>query len=95
MHHRKTYMYIKFRQNRVNRSVITVHTNLFALKCKLHKFAICILADFEINRPISNRYQITEKKITSRHDKRTDRHRVRQQWVDFFRIKNWNHFRAS
>ena len=29
MHHRKTYMYINFQQNRVSRSVKTVHTNLF------------------------------------------------------------------
>ena len=29
MHHHKTYMYINFQQNRINRSVITVHTNLF------------------------------------------------------------------
>ena len=39
MHHRKTYMHINFQQNRVSRSVKTVHTNLFAKKCKLHKFA--------------------------------------------------------
>ena len=32
-------MYINFQQNRVNRSVITVHTNVFAKNCKLHKFA--------------------------------------------------------
>ena len=30
MHHHKTYMHINVQQNRVNRSVITVHTNLFA-----------------------------------------------------------------
>ena len=39
MHHRKTYMHINFHQNLVSRSVKTVHTNLFAKKCKLHKFA--------------------------------------------------------
>ena len=39
MHHRKTYMYIIFQQNRVCRSVKTLHTNLFAKNCKLHKFA--------------------------------------------------------
>ena len=38
MHHRKTYMYINFQQNRFNRSVITVHTNVFAKKYRLHKF---------------------------------------------------------
>ena len=32
MHDRKTYMYINFQQNRFNRSVITVHTNVFAKK---------------------------------------------------------------
>ena len=39
MHHRITYMYINFQQNRVCRSVKTVRTNLFAKNCKLHKFA--------------------------------------------------------
>ena len=39
MHHGKTYMHINFQQNRVNRSVKTLHTNLFAKNCKLHKFA--------------------------------------------------------
>ena len=32
MHHRKTYMYINFQQNRVSRSVKTVQTDLFAKK---------------------------------------------------------------
>ena len=36
MHHHKTYMYINFQHNQVNRSGITVHTNLFA------KIASCI-----------------------------------------------------
>ena len=40
MHHCITYMFINFQTNRVSRSVKTVHTNLFAKKCKLHKFAI-------------------------------------------------------
>ena len=39
MHHRITYMYINFQQNRVNRSVKHVRTNIFAKNCKLHKFA--------------------------------------------------------
>ena len=39
MHHHKTYMYINFQQNRVSRSVKTVHTILFAKNRKLHKFA--------------------------------------------------------
>ena len=32
-------MYINFQQNRANRSVITVHTNVFAKNRKLHEFA--------------------------------------------------------
>ena len=39
MHLHKAYMYIDFQQNRVCRSVKTVHTNLFAQYRKLHKFA--------------------------------------------------------
>ena len=39
MHHYETYMYINFQQNRANRSVITVHTNVFEKHRKLHKFA--------------------------------------------------------
>ena len=39
MHHHRTYMHINFQQNRVNRSVKTVHTNLFVQYRKLHKFA--------------------------------------------------------
>ena len=34
MHHRKTNMYTNFQQNRVSRSVKTVHTNIFAKNCK-------------------------------------------------------------
>ena len=39
MHHRKTYLHDDFQQNRVSRSVKTVHTILFAQYRKLHKFA--------------------------------------------------------
>ena len=39
MHHQITYMYFNFWQILVSRSVKTVHSNLFAKKCKLHKFA--------------------------------------------------------
>ena len=35
MHHRKTYMYTNFQQNRVSRSVKNVHTNLFAKKSQV------------------------------------------------------------
>ena len=40
MLHHKTDMYINFQQNRVNRSVITVHKMYLQKNCKLHKFAI-------------------------------------------------------
>ena len=35
MHHHKMYLYINFQQNRVKRSVITVHTSLFAKKSQV------------------------------------------------------------
>ena len=41
MHHRITYIIINFQQDRVSRSVKTVHTNLFTKICKLLKFATC------------------------------------------------------
>ena len=41
MYHRKTYIHINFQQNRVSRSVKTLHTNSFAKNCKLHKFVTC------------------------------------------------------
>ena len=64
MHHRKTYMYNNFQQNRVSRPVKTVHTNLFAKVCKMTPFGHALpLADvqayFEINRPV--RYRNTAK----------------------------------
>ena len=43
MHHRKMYMYINFPQNRVSRSVKTVHTNLFAKTCKLKNLQLPIV----------------------------------------------------
>ena len=39
MHRHKTYRYINFQQYRVNRSVITLHTNVFAKNRKLHKLS--------------------------------------------------------
>ena len=39
MHHHKAYTCIDFQQNRICRSVKTVHTILFAQYQKLHKFA--------------------------------------------------------
>ena len=44
-------MYIEFQQNRVCKSVKTVHTNLFAQYCKLHKFATTN-SNFEKKNPI-------------------------------------------
>ena len=41
MRHRKAYMYINFQQNCVDRSMKTVHTNIFAKQRKLHKFTTC------------------------------------------------------
>ena len=38
MHLHKAYMYVEFQQNRVCRTVETVHNNLFAQYRKLHKF---------------------------------------------------------
>ena len=53
MHHRKTYMHINFQQNRVNRSIKTVHTNLFAQYRKLHKFATTN-SNFEKNQSFTH-----------------------------------------
>ena len=36
MHHHKTYIYTNFQQNQIKTQVMTVHTSLFAKKCKLH-----------------------------------------------------------
>ena len=58
MHHRKTYMYINFQQNRVS-SLSDMHDHLTDIQ-----------ADFEINRP--NRYQITSKRNYF-HRRQTDR----------------------
>ena len=86
MYHRKTYMHINFQQNRVSRSVKTVHTKIYLQKianCINLSLAIRILkitpfehpltdiqADFEMNRP--TRYQITAKKIWTQTDRGTD-----------------------
>ena len=92
MHHRKTYMYISFQQNRVSRSVKTC-TQVYLQKITLairileksrlsdmHYPLTDIHAHFEINRPI--RYRNIAKRIIStdgRTDRRTDRRRARQQ----------------
>ena len=41
MHHRTTYMHSIFQQNRVSRSVKTVHTIYLQNFCILHKFVTC------------------------------------------------------
>ena len=51
-------MHINF-QNRVNRSVKTVHTNLFAKNCKLHKFATCNY-NFEKSRLSDMHYPLSD-----------------------------------
>ena len=88
MHHRKTYMYINFQQNRVSKSVKTVHTNLFAKICKLHKlqlanrisknhaFRTCTTSSRTF-RPILRSIslldiEIPQKETISIHDRRTD-----------------------
>ena len=43
IHHRETHMYINFQQNRVCRSVKTVHTNLFAKNRKLQNLQLPIV----------------------------------------------------
>ena len=78
MHHRTTYMHSNFQQNRVSRSVKTVHTNLLAKQRKLHKFATCNssleksrlldmhypISDLQANFEINRsvRYQVTAKR---------------------------------
>ena len=95
MHHRITYLYINFQQNRVSRSVKTVHTNLFA------KIANCINLQLAIRisknqafrtcttpsrtfRPILRSIglldnELSRKENISTDDRRADRHRARQQ----------------
>ena len=88
MHHRKTYMYINFQQIRVSKSVKTVHANLFAKICKLHKlqlanrisknhaFRTCTTSSRTF-RPILRSIslldiEIPQKETISIHDRRTD-----------------------
>ena len=70
MHHRKTYMYINFQPNRVCRSVITVHTNLFT-KIRSVKF-ICIFFNC-INLQLSIRISKNHAFRTSTTPSRTFR----------------------
>ena len=59
MHHRTTYMHSNFQQNRSNRSVKTVHTNLLAIQRKLHKFATCN-SNFEKSRLLHMHYSLSD-----------------------------------
>ena len=97
MHHHKTYMYINFQQNRAYRSVITVHTILFAKNrinlqlafriSKNHAFSDMhytltdIQDEFEINRHV--RYQIAAKRNYF-HRRQTEGRTDRQTdgWAD-------------
>ena len=83
MHHRKMYMYINFQQNRVSRSVKTVHTNVFTKICKLanrisknHAFRTCTTPSRTF-RPILRSIglldnELPRKEIISTDDRRTD-----------------------
>ena len=51
-------MFINFQQNRVSRSIKTVHTALFPKNCKLHKFVICNW-NFKESRLSNMHYHIT------------------------------------
>ena len=92
MHHRITYLYINFQQNRVSRSVKTAHTSLFA-NCidlqlairisKNHTFRTCTTPSWTF-RPILRLIglldnELPRKEIISTDDRRTDRRRARQQ----------------
>ena len=50
MRHRKTNMYVNFQQNRINRSIKTVHTYLFAKNCKYPRepWATPVLHDIKL-----------------------------------------------
>ena len=88
MHHRKTYMYINFQQNRVSRSV----KNLFTKICKLHTFAAC-KENFEKSHLSDMHYPLTDiqadfeimldnklpQKRNYFHRRQTDRRRAQQQ----------------
>ena len=84
MHHRITYLHINFQQNRVSRSVKTVHTNLFAKNCKFairisknQAFRTCTTPSRTF-RPILRSIglldnELPRKENISTDDRRTDR----------------------
>ena len=49
MDHGITYIFINFQQNRISRSIKTVHTSLFTKKCNLYKFATTDINSGKIN----------------------------------------------
>ena len=59
MRHGKTYMYVNFQQNRVNRSVKTVHTNLFAKNGNCINLQLAIKISKK-SRVLDMRYPITD-----------------------------------
>ena len=86
MHHRITYLYINFQQNRVSRSVKTVHTSLFANYINLqlairisknHAFLTCTTPSRTF-RPILSSISLLDnelprKEIISTDGRQTDR----------------------
>ena len=78
MHHRITYLYINFQQNRVYRSVKTVHTNLFAIRIsKNQAFRTCTTPS-RTSGPILRSIglldnELPQKENISTDDRRTDR----------------------
>ena len=89
MLHRKTYMYVNFQQNRVNKSVKAVHTNLFAKNANCINLQLAIriskksrvsdmhypITDIQANFGINwpIRYQVTAKQTLTQTDGRTAR----------------------
>ena len=90
MHHRRTYLYINFQQNRVSRSVKTVHTSLFA-NCINLQLAIRILKNHAYRtcttpsrtfRPILSSIDLLDNELPRKEiistDGRTDGQAARQ-----------------
>ena len=104
MHHRITYLYINFQQNRVSRSVKTAHTSLFA-NCidlqlairisKNHTFRTCTTPSWTF-RPILRLIglldnELPQKEIISTDDRRTDGQTSRTTTIGSFFEKRKNY----
>ena len=74
MHHRKTYMHINVQQNRVSKSVKTVHTNIFAKNSKLHNFAT--IGKKSIISDIHRRINVHEDHFFAKSGKQISQHRA-------------------